>query len=154
MIPRRPRSKSTSRIGKKASEDHLLDCVPRSTSTPTLADLFTPPPAIPQVRRSPIGSSATNGSSASSKSKGKKRISGERPVKDTSSGNGSIIQLSEPSNPTETVQSHDGKLFRCDSCRVAGGIRKAKAPLYPGRTDSCIFEDSSRSSEQFGASIP
>lgn len=148
MIPRRPRSKSTSGIGKKASEDHLLDCVPRSTSTPTLADLFTPPPAIPQVRRSPIGSSA------SSKSKGKKRISGERPVKDTSSGNDSIIQLSEPSNPTETVQSHDGKLFRCDSCRVAGGIRKAKAPLYPGRTDSCIFENSSRSSEQFGASIP
>ncbi|OWZ77473.1 hypothetical protein C365_03808 [Cryptococcus neoformans Bt85] len=143
MIPRRPRSKSTSGIGKKASEDHLLDCVPRSTSTPTLADLFTPPPAMPQVRHSPIGSSA------SSKSKGKKRISGERPVKDTSSGNGSIIQLSGPSNPTEAVQSHDGKLFRCDSCRVAGGIRKAKAPLYPGRTDSCIFEDSSRSSEQF-----
>lgn len=151
MIPPRPRSKSTGGMEEKSSEHHLLDCVPKSISTPTLADLFTPPPA--QMRRSLSGSSATNGSSALSKSKGKKRMPGERPMEDTSSGNHSIIQLREPSNSTETIKRYDEKLFRCDSCRVAGGTRKCQAPFCPGRTDGCIVEDSSGSFEQFGVSI-
>ncbi|KAE8542546.1 hypothetical protein D1P53_001326 [Cryptococcus gattii VGV] len=143
VIPSRPRSKSTGGIEKRASEEYLLNSLPKSASVPSLADLFTPPPAIPQIRRYPAGSSA------SSKSEGKKRMLGERPGEDTSSGDHSIILLSESPNSTETIKTHGGELFRCDNCRVAGGSRKAKATFCPGRTGSCIFEGRSRSSEQF-----
>lgn len=146
MIPSRPRSKSTGGIEKRASEEYLLNSLPKSTSVPSLADLFTPPPAIPQIRRYPVGSAA------SSKSEGKKRMLGERPEEDTLSGDHSIIRLSESPNSTETIKTHGGELFRCDNCRVAGDDRKAKAIFCPGGTGSCIFGGRSRSSEQFGAS--
>lgn len=147
VIPSRPRSKSTGGIEKRASEEYLLSSFPKSTSVPSLADLFTPPPAILQMRRYPVGSSA------SSKSEGKKRMIGERPGEDTPSGDHSIIRLSKSPNSTETIKTHSGEPFRCDNCRVAGGSRKAKATFCPGKTGSCIFEGRLRSSEQFGASL-
>ncbi|WVQ82319.1 hypothetical protein IAT38_004447 [Cryptococcus sp. DSM 104549] len=136
VIPTRRRSIHSSSARPPPLRDltyHTLLGPTPSTSlpSPSLANLFTPPPTSPTSRPTLPHPSASP--------KGKKRMVGERPEDDARAA---AAGASLPDSPyCKTIQrTLTGKLYQCVHCLEAGGERGERAEWCKGRRGDCPFE--------------